>query len=62
MCNCRNRTKCPLEVTCKSEGVVYKAVVENENGKSKVYVVCTERSLKKKKMVQSPFIIQTGKI
>lgn len=47
MCNCKDINECPVEGACKTEGVVYKVVVENENGESKVYVGCTESSFKK---------------
>lgn len=46
MCNCRDKSNCPLECAFKTEGLVYKAIAENENGESRVYVECTESSFK----------------
>lgn len=50
MCTCRYKNTCPLNITCKREGLVYKAEVENEKCQNKEYFGCIEGSLKKRKM------------
>lgn len=46
---CRlSRNMCPLNGACKTEGVVYKAVVEDEKYQNKIYCECTECNLKER--------------
>lgn len=49
MCKCRDKSKYPLNGSCKTEeGVVYKTEVESKDGQSKVYMECTVVSFKKR--------------
>ena len=46
-CNCRDRSKCPLNSKCQESGIVYQATVkENDNGNTETYVGLTETSFK----------------
>lgn len=40
LCNCRNKTQCPLDGKCLSKCIVYKATVEAENVTSIYYGLC----------------------
>ena len=45
-CNCRDKTICPIPDNCCAEKVVYQATVKHPDGKTAVYVGCTETSFK----------------
>ena len=48
MCNCRDKTKCPLEGKCLLKSVVYKATVKQENKKTNTYIGLTSNEFKKR--------------
>ena len=37
-CNCRDKTKCPLQGNCLSKNIIYKAIVETEGGDKMSYI------------------------
>ena len=45
-CNCRKSNDCPLDGSCLSESVVYKATVQDEQGGIETYIGLTEGSFK----------------
>ena len=46
-CNCRNKTKCPLDGNCLTPNVIYQAEVHNiSNGNKKIYIGLTELPFK----------------
>ena len=47
MCNCRNKSKCPLKGKCLLKSVIYKATVKTNNN-SKYYVGLTGNSFKER--------------
>lgn len=56
---CKDKNKCPLDGVCKMEGVVCKAKVNDGNVQRKIYVGCTEGTVKK--MAKSKVIVQNRK-
>ena len=47
LCNCRNRTLCPLQGNCLQKGVVYQATVTQTNTmREDIYIGITENELK----------------
>lgn len=48
ICNCQDKSKCPIPDNCCAEKVVYQATVKHPDGKTAVYVGCTEPSFKRR--------------
>ena len=46
LCNCRNKTQCPVDNKCKSENVIYEATVSSENNDDMIYIGSTKRPFK----------------
>ena len=44
-CNCRNKSKCPLDGQCLEESLIYKATIKH-NDKEVQYIGCTEGPFK----------------
>ena len=47
LCNCRNKTSCPLQGKCLQKGVIYQATIMQSNtGKQYTYIRVTENEFK----------------
>ena len=47
-CNCRTKSKCPLNGQCKSQDIIYKCTVETSGNRYKVYLGTAEGDFKKR--------------
>ena len=45
-CNCQKKETCPIPGNCCAEKIVYQATVKHDDGKTAVYIGCTESSFK----------------
>ena len=45
-CNCRNKAECPVNNSCLTDGVIYKATVLDGNDVKAEYIGCTELEFK----------------
>ena len=46
MCNCRDKSNCPLNGQCQQEAVIYKATVKTSDDAVKEYIGCSELPFK----------------